>query len=323
MKIEQIITNRSIDGHHANDLVYEWEDQMAEALGATLHHNHPWHNERYSKWIAWLLCLMQTNRPAFTFEMCTFRHAGNNKRNIVPCIIDYYLRKPLQVRYFLWTYRNNPRLLISSREAYEYLLTFKAARGKVLHFPLSLADRYRVTPGATFQKDYDLLLVGRQNRVLQQMLNDYRQRHPELRVVEVRDVEGTRWFCCGGQQIRPSEGRDNYITTLRQCRMALYSTPGIDGGEVRTQGFSQVTPRYLEMLALGCHILARYRDNADTEFFQLGRFTHRIETQQDFDQAMQLALTTEVDMSQRIPFLNQHYTSTRVEMLEQIISDIK
>ena len=53
--------------------------------------------------------------------------------------------------------------------------------------------------------------------------------------------------------------RDGYLDSMKKSRIALYATPGIDGGEKRTNGFSQVTPRFLEMVASGCNIIADIR----------------------------------------------------------------
>ena len=61
MKITRIITNRAIDPHHANDLVYEWEDDLCRHFGVTLFNHHPLKNQRYSKFIPLVLNLLRVS----------------------------------------------------------------------------------------------------------------------------------------------------------------------------------------------------------------------------------------------------------------------
>lgn len=74
---------------------------------------------------------------------------------------------------------------------------------------------------------------------------------------------------------------------MRKGKMGLYSTPGIDGDESRTKGYHQVTPRFLELVATGCHIIARYSMNSDTEYYDLKSFSENIETYEQFEMAVQ------------------------------------
>ena len=80
--------------------------------------------------------------------------------------------------------------------------------------------------------------------------------------------------------------RDGYLDSMKKSRIALYATPGIDGGEKRTNGFSQVTPRFLEMVASGCNIIARYKTNADTDYYELEKFCQSINTYEEFEKEM-------------------------------------
>ena len=106
---------------------------------------------------------------------------------------------------------------------------------------------------------------------------------------------------------------------MKLAKCGLYSTPGIDGGESRTNGFSQVTPRFLELIACGCHIIARYKQNSDTDYYQLGNFSQSIDDYKSFERALDLSRDSIVDMNKYSKYLSNHYTSNRVELLSKFI----
>lgn len=320
MKLQQIVSNRRIDNHHANDLVYEWEDVIAQQLHLEIAHNHAWKNQRFSKYIPFLLNWLQTNKPAFAYEMCTYRHNGNNKRNIVPCIIDFYLRQPWQIYAWYAQYWRNPIVLVSSREVYEYLRSMGLQ--KVKHLALSISDSNRITPETRFNKRFDVLLVGRQNPVLSTYLMQYEAMHPEITIVRRTIHDGTPVYEDNhGQIVCDHDSREAYKTLAQQARIALYSTPGIDGGR-NTHGFHQVTPRFLEIIAAGCHPIMRYVNNADTQYYELPSFGKHIETYEQFAEAMDFARSTEVNMERYARYLEQHYTSQRAQQLKELIAQL-
>ena len=122
------------------------------------------------------------------------------------------------------------------------------------------------------RKKYDVILIGRQNPVLKRFLDQYKKTHPDLTI-----------FIPSKQELA---SRDGYLDSMKKSRIALYATPGIDGGEKRTNGFSQVTPRFLEMVASGCNIIARYKTNADTDYYELEKFCQSINTYEEFEKEM-------------------------------------
>ena len=321
MKIERIISNRKIDPHHANDLVYEWEDDLCQYFNSSLFFNHALKNERYSKYIPFLLNWLQTGESAFTYEMCTYRHNGNNKRNIVPCIIDFYLRKPWQVYAWYAQYWRNPIICVSSREVYHYLHD-EMGLHKIVHLPLSLSDRYRITDSTRFEKKYDILLAGRQNKVLKEWLTFYMEKHPDVTYIHRDMIDGKAVYLDqAGQCVSDTDSRAIYMRLMQQVRACLYATPGMDRGRP-TNGFNQVTPRFLEIIASGCHPLMRYPKNADTDFYQLSDFCPNIETYEQFEVAFDEARQQTVDMKKHAKFMAGHYTSVVAKQLEQIISTI-
>lgn len=109
---------------------------------------------------------------------------------------------------------------------------------------------------------------------------------------------------------------------MRQARCALYSTPGIDGGEARTNGYNQVTPRFLEEIACGCNVICRYKPNSDTEYYEMEKYWKNIETYEDFSIEFEKALFEEADMEFASKYLSKHYTSVRAYQLKELLKKI-
>lgn len=321
MQIKTIVSNRCIDPHHANDLVYEWEDDLSETLGVPLSFNHPWKNKRYSKFIPILLNLLQTDEPAFAYEMCTYRHNGNNKSNIVPCIIDFYIKSPVLVRLWYASYWRNKVVLVSSREVYEFL-SGQFGFTKIRHLPLSISDRYRITPDTRYQKSYDMFIAGRQNPVLRSFWERYLTSHPDTTYVYRTTMDGKSVYKNqDGQVVSDTDSREVYMQLMQQARASMYSPPGIDGSR-QTNGFSQVTPRFLEIVAACCHPLLRYPDNADTRYFRLHDFCPSIDNYEQFERLMDVARDGEVNVGKHSDYLSRHYTSVIARQLQQILSTL-
>lgn len=321
MQLSRIITNRKIDFHPANDLVYEWEEDLRAYFDMQFYYNRAIKNQRYSKYIPFLLTVLQTDEPAFTYEMCTFRHNGNNKRNIIPCIIDFYIRTPWQVRWWYMQYMFNPAVCVSSREVYEYIQSILHSP-KIHHLPLSISDRYKISDATRYEKNYDLLIAGRQNPVLKSYFERYITEHPDTTFIrrDMRDGKAV-YVDHTGKCIEQADSRDIYIGMMRSVRACMYSTPGVDGSR-KTNDFSQVTPHFLEIIAAGCHPLLRYPDNADTRYYELQSFCEHLETYEQFSKALDKARSEEVDMRKHSNYLQKHYTSNVAKQLQQILSTL-
>ena len=88
------------------------------------------------------------------------------------------------------------------------------------------------------------------------------------------------------------------------------------------KNFNHVTPRFLELLAAGCHVLCRYIPNADTVHFELDKFSPSIETYVQFEKRMDEALKTPIDKEKYKNYLKKHYTSVRAKQLEEILAKL-
>lgn len=312
-----IFTQRRIQKWPSFDLVHEWEDELANAIpNADLYFKKD--ITAFGKHILFMLergmkflvdQLFWKKQDVFYFEMQP-KLTGNllNLSNVSVCIIDFYLTKE-ELPAFYQAYSNVKHLYISSREAYEFLMANHPQR-RIEHMPLSLPDKYRLNKEKNFHKKYDLVLVGRQNPILMEYLHEYEKSHLINYVYrgELRNGHFP-YYTNKGVFVGNVDDRAEYFKLLKLAKAAFYSTPGIDGDEKRTNGFGQVTPRLLELLACGCQVIARYRTNSDTVFYELDEITSHVTSYCDFEKALTNAINTPVDLDRYEEYLKRHYTS--------------
>lgn len=255
-----------------------------------------------------------------------------NAEHIIPWIIDFFMEEKDFVA-FNDNYKQYPVVFISSNEVYNQLKTSVAVKDVTLrHVALSIPDKYRITKNTKFTKEYDVVLLGRQNPVLLKYFHQYVKTHPQVSYVyrklddshygeekfynyySVRD--GVESFI--GDIIE----REQFISLTRKGKIGLYATPDIDTNHERAHGYNQVTPRFLEFIASGAHVIARYIPNPDTDYYKLQDFSKPIETYEQFEEAMDYAMTHEVDMAKYADYLAQHYTSVRAKEIEEIMKEL-
>jgi len=311
MHIEQIITLRNEPWCGADyDLVHLWEDQFAAELGAELYYDT--YRIRGNRWLLrlpWIASAFQTNKQALKFRMLPLGNPpGDNKRNICPIIIDFYLRTDEELQRFYRTCNRNPIVYISSREVYDFLCE-KNCPLPIRHLPLSLPNGYqlRTLPA----KRYDVVMLGRQNRLFKEYLTEYAKTHPIAYVYR----DAGEYKTSDGISLGALRDRQSYWQLMQSARVGLYATPGMDDARPHTNGFSQVTPRFLEYIAAGCHVLSRYEKNADTDYFELDTMSTQIQSYEDFSKALDRALAAPVPMEAYKAYMDKHYTSTRIKMI--------
>lgn len=324
MEISQVLTNRSISNGKDYGIVNEWEDIFSEMLNVPLYYDNWKRRDKTIFWkIPWLASFFQTNLPTFAYVMLPIASPyGNNKKNIIPCMIDFFCRDKNELQQFYKRYDKNPVVLISSREAYDYLVSVKCPLN-IRHLALSISDKYCIDDKTTFEKRYDVVMLGRQNKVLQEFLNEYSERHKELTYVYgKKEGRNFRYYDQDGLDLGTMSSRDDYMNLMKMSRIGMYATPAMDGGRTDTNGFDQVTPRFLEYIVSGCHVLSRYHKNSDTEFYELDKMSTRIDTYEQFEKAMDEMRYKEVDVARYAKYLANHYTSVRVHTLLKYLEEV-
>lgn len=324
MKLHSIITWRKFMHYPSYDLVYEWEDIFAQEMQLPFHYEWEKGNNKYVRRIPILSRFGLPWSRAFMFEMVPTLHFRRyNTTRIIPCLIDFFLSDE-ELGLFQRAYRRNPLVLISSREVYEHLKD-RHLKLNIAHFPLSISDRYVLDESVLEEKKYDLVLMGRQNPVLMEYLKKYVETHPDLYYVyRVHKNNQFLYFTSRGESLGDVSTRFQYIDLMRKSRIGLYATPGIDAEEEgrASNGYHQVTPRFLEYIACGCQVLARYKKNADTDYFQLDKICKSLDSYEEFESAMNAVRNTQVDLEQYRSYLPKHRTSVRVRLLKDLISKI-
>lgn len=328
-KLQHILTDRYFEGTVSNDLVYEWEDQLSQSLGVSFLKNWSHSQNKYIRRIPGLSNFITKGQLTLSFVMnANFGrfYQWKNTNDIIPVIIDFFLKKEDLPR-FKNNFKHCPLVLISSKEAYDFLIDNHIDL-PIHHWALSIADKYKISKDTRFDKKYDLVMMGRQNDVLSDFVKKYAETHPDFTYVYrvIKGEPGHRsffYYTSDGENLGDIVGRDQYIALMRQSRCGLYATPGIDTDGTRTNGFNQVTPRFLEYIASGCHILARYPKNSDTEYFELDRFCHSINSYEEFESRMDYCRSHNVDMDTYSKYLEKHYTSARAKELTEILNNIK
>ena len=87
MMPEQIVSCRNIQSRAFYEIVFEWEDIIAEKLDIPIVFENPFVDKRWVKNIPFLPKLLQTNKPSLIFEMNPrLRNRANNKKYIIPYI---------------------------------------------------------------------------------------------------------------------------------------------------------------------------------------------------------------------------------------------
>lgn len=322
-EIQQILTKRKKSPSMSYDLIYEWEDVLSKQMSLPLVDENQLLYNRIVRLVPLLPKLMQTNTVSIVFDIYpNLINRGNNKANIVPAIVDFYHKDPAALNQFYSSYANNKVVLISSMEVYEFLKRQNCPLN-IKHWALSISDKYQLDDAMKTIKDLDLILMGRPNKVLQAWTDEYAKKHPSF-VYGYRVYKDGHWICQNskGETVGCIDDRDGYIQIMRKAKCGLYHTPGMDGGEERTHGFNQVTPRFLEYLVNGCHVISRYPKNADVEFYELDKMTSNVNLYEEFEKALDYACNNPIDVDKYQTYLDKHYTSVRASELNKILKSI-
>lgn len=324
MEITSIRTVRKYESRPYWHLVYEWEDVFREQLCCSF-----LYETQITRCKNYLVRNIHFN-PFFCrcpswyslrFEMTAKDYPNYyNRKDIIPYIIDFWIT-PDTLKAFEKAYSNSPFVLISSAEAVAFLHENHCCL-KYYHLPLSISDKYNLSRYINFEKRFDLVMFGRQNPVLKEYVLQYSQKHPDFYYAFLKiEDDKYNYYTNKGEYLGECGTRVQGLELLRKSKIGLYATPSLDNGKKFSNGYNQVTPRFLELLACGCHIIARYPQNEDTIFYQLPRFCIHTETYEQFEYQVDFALKTPIDIDFYKKYLSEHYTSVRVQKLLEILKE--
>ena len=315
MKFDAILSRRKIDFRNFYDLVYEWEEVLSAVTGIPLEYEKAILCHNVGSRIPLLFNMLMPHKEYFFYDMYSniFIRRNRNLPNVSPCIIDFFMTKE-EIKKFEHNYNKNRVVFISSREAFDFLKE-NDCQLNIAHLPLSISDKY-LSQAKQTPKIFDIALVGRQNPVLKSFLEKYCREERPLKIVQRKVIKGKDVFALNDITIINDEtSRASYLDVLSKAKITFYNTPGIDGGEIRTKGFNQVTPRFLEGIASGCHVISRYKQNPDTDYFELDKMTCNISDYNQFKNQLDRALAEPIDCDKYQDYLRRHSTSHVAKML--------
>ena len=324
MQLDKILTCRNLDQRFFWQIVFEWEDVFTKELNLPLMFEPKIARNLHAFRLPILDDIILLGKGnIFRFDLSAGNYDFWNNSKVIPCIIDFNLSKEKIVG-FEKAYNHHKIVLISSLEAYSFLKDNNTTL-PIAHLPLSLPDKYKLTTDKVLDKKYDLVLLGRQNPVLNEYLNIYIKKHPSFVYVyrPTYDEKDFRYYTSTGDYVGDIVTRDQYMDMMSKSRCAFYSTQCVDGGPKWRNGFNQVTPRFLEILASGCHIIARYTNNPDTEYYDINKICPICDSYEMFEKALDRSREEKPDLQTYMKYLEKHYTSTRVDMLRHIIKNLE
>ena len=334
MKLNQIVSRRGYEKFQYWDIVKEWEDILSQELQIPIVNEPAFLGHQVVRGIPLLYNLFTGGKKSLYFQLAAeiapnrlkkvqslLELRNKNISAVIPCIIDFWVAKE-DIHILNKIYSKNKVVLISSKEAYDVLKENQSPL-HIAHWPLSLPDKYKFSSSCLGEKKYDLALMGRQNPLLESFLKIYIENHPDFVCAYKKYEDGHfKYYLTDGTYIGNADSRDEYMRIIRGAKIALYATPGLDG-KADANGYNQVTPRFLELVANGCHVIARYPKNSDTDFYELNKFSKSIEAYEDFEVAMDKARSTSIDCEFYEKYMSKHYTSVRAEQLVNILKGLE
>ncbi len=340
MKLQAIYTEREFNTWPSWHIIYEWENVLSEHLNlnfidsrqAFIAGNFADKAIRYASRILKRFKINIELLPFIDhfvkkpnclhlelFARQDFYFTGS--KNTIPVIIDFWKNHDLES--FYKAYKNSRAVLITSLEVFEYLKQIDCPL-PIYHFPFSLPDKYKYQFNKSANRKFDVIMPGRSNCVLWEYLLLFEKKFPEIEYLYQKGIDNILYYFSNKTgMVGNFHDRESYMQLLQSSKVAFYTTPGIDGDEARTGGFSPVTPRFLEMVGSGCVVLARYPDNYDTNYFNLDSICTRINNYEDFEQGLIEALqNANSETANYSNYLKQHFTSQRAVLLESILQNI-
>lgn len=323
MEIDRILTCRNLDTRFFWQIVFEWEDIFAREMNLPLWEEPGIARNPHAFRLPILGDIITMNKGnIFRYDMSSGNYDFWNTKRVIPCIIDF-LTNAQRLPEFEQAYRKHRMVLISSLEAYEFLRQHDT-KLNIAHLPLSLSDKYKITASTTIEKKYDLVLMGRQNPVLMEYVREYSKKHADfVYVFKPESEKGFTYYTSRNDIVGNIENREQYMQLTRSAKCSLYSTQCVDGGPKWRKGYNQVTPRFLEVIASGCHVIARYTDNPDTRYYEISQFAPMCDSYTDFEKQLDKARNEKVDMQMYAKYMEKHYTSVRVRQLKNILNTIE
>lgn len=317
--ITQIDSIRSFENYPSYLILYEFEDDLAaeENIPIRLLPKFKYILGKLIYKSVTNLLIKRIKPPGYIFSVMMtpdYHRLYFNKTNVVPYVIDYWKRyDELFEKHFI----NFPVVYISGLEVYEYLKS-KRTKVKIKHLPLSISDKHMSLFQREVIKDIDIINVGRKNKIIDAYIQQYLSKYPDTNYVH-REMENGQniYYSSLYGKLGKLETREDLLQTIARAKIAIVTSPGIDGGEERTGGFNPVTPRVFEAAVGKCYMMGRYEKNEEFYSFGLDAFVEMPDSFDDFERMVTDKLNKPFDLYDAYhSFLQANLNSKRIEQIK-------
>ena len=318
--ITQIDSIRNFEQYPSYLILYELEDDIANTQNIPVHLLSKW-KYLFGKLIfksVSNIIIKRATPPGFIFSIMMtpdYHRLYLNKTNVIPYIIDYWKRYDAL---FEKHFAHFPVVYISGLEVYEYLKA-KRTKVKIKHLPLSISDRYMSLFEEQIIKDIDIINVGRKNKVMDEYIQQFLLKYPNTNYVhrEMENGENIYYSSIHGR-LGTLTAREDLLKILSRSKIAIVTSPGLDGGEQRTGGFNPVTPRVFEAAIGKCYMIGKYEKNSEYYSFGLDKLVEMPNSYIEFETIVQDKLMTPFNRTDDYAaFLKANLNSVRIAQLKR------
>lgn len=298
-------------------VVFEWEDEIAKTLGMNVYSLElPYTEDRKQAVIGEVKNILKPFRVKpdyWNLAHVMYPYISHRYRGM--SVIPIYLDVPAKwVSKIAWETRKLPVYFVTSMDAYNALHA-RQKNNKCIFLPLSIPDKYykQLLP----KKDIDVLQIGRKNSKLHEFMLEYCKTHPSVSYV-YREKDG--YISTNGDLIGDAPTREDYMNLLGRARVSLVASPAIDGDK-DFGGYDFFTPRFFESIVQYCHVIGRYPNNDEANYFSMSDICPNVKTYEEFETTMNEKLRCENAMNIQgyASFIKRNLTSTRaMEMKTKI-----
>jgi hypothetical protein len=333
VKLKSILTTRHIQKAVYWQIVWEWEDSLAEILELECVERRPHlfgatssKLDRlifrsliypYSQWL-----LGRKDLPALCFHMNPPHvHGALTRNDVVPIVIDCWRNELDRIPAM---FHEQKAIFVCNAEAVTLLKAVSPSL-PVHYLPVSLPARH--IPTHVPDKDIDLLCYSRTHPDLVSWAQRFADEHPEIRFCRTGTHEGRPILYDRDVKTEIGESRDSVLHVLSRSKIVLQSSPGLHPeGIQRTGGFNPVTPRFLEAAANCCHMVGIYPRNEDFEKMKIADVCSRVSSYSEFHESVEQLLGTpfgETELARNQSFLLRNTTERRAEEIQSVLEAIQ
>ena len=270
-RIRSIITTRCCNRWPTWQMVHEWEDILATILGV------PFRAIGKTCMLPDPYCLPNNYDLLFLQLASELQYYSENKQ-LIPIVMDLWRD---DFSDFIKIAPHFRLLFVTNLQAYEEL---SPRLSNLRYLPFSLADQYFNQPLPI--KDIDIIQYGRRNPQLDQFMSHLLANHPEIHYLTTEAFDQGKTIHIYSNKfgdMGESDSRRTFMNILSRCKVSLVSTVSMDGSRA-TGGIDPVSPRFLESMAAGCHLVGRIPDNKEFRATGITEVCHHVTSYQQFEQ---------------------------------------